>query len=76
MKYHTKKMCGHRINQRRRIANYILFATFCLMGTIARRKKTWRYRKLLLTLKSMFRASLQCTSLNAKILYVLCLFLY
>ena len=24
-------------------ANCILFATFCSMGTLARRKKTWRY---------------------------------
>ena len=25
------------------IANCILFATFCSMGTLVRRKKTWRY---------------------------------
>ena len=24
-------------------ANCILFATFCFMGTLVRRKKTWRY---------------------------------
>ena len=24
-------------------ANYILFATFCTMGTLVRRRKTWRY---------------------------------
>ena len=24
-------------------ANYILFATFCSMGTLVRRKETWRY---------------------------------
>ena len=30
-------------------ANCILFATFCSMGTLVRRKKTWRYsaRKVL-----------------------------
>ena len=25
------------------LANCILFATFCSMGTLVRRKKTWRY---------------------------------
>ena len=25
------------------LANCILFATFCFMGTLVRRKKTWRY---------------------------------
>ena len=25
-------------------ANCILFATFCSMGTLVRRKRTWRYR--------------------------------
>ena len=31
------------------LANCILFATFCSMGTLVRRKKTWRYsaRKVL-----------------------------
>ena len=27
-------------------ANCILFVTFCSMGTLVRRKKTWRYRAL------------------------------
>ena len=46
MKSRSKKMCGHvvSVNQRSDFANCILFATFWSMGTLVRRKKTWRYR--------------------------------
>ena len=45
MKGRSKKMCGHgvSVNQKAMFANCILFATFCSMGTLVRRKKTWRY---------------------------------
>ena len=45
MKGRSKKMCGHgvSVNQRGEVANCILFATFCFMGTLVRRKKTYRY---------------------------------
>ena len=39
------KMCGHgwSVNQRSDFCLFLLFATFCSMGTLVRRKKTWRY---------------------------------
>ena len=45
MKGRSKKMCGHgvSVNQREMFANCILFETFCSMGTLVRRKKTWHY---------------------------------
>ena len=41
MKYRSKKICGHgvSVNQISEVANYILFATFCFMGSLVRRKK-------------------------------------
>ena len=45
MKGRSRKMCGHGvfINKKAMFANCILFATFCPMGALVRRKKTWRY---------------------------------
>ena len=42
MKGNSKKICGHGVSVNH-VANCILFATFCSMGTLVRRKKTWRY---------------------------------
>ena len=45
MKGRSKKMCRHGVSviKEAMFANCIFFATFCSMGTLVRRKKTWRY---------------------------------
>ena len=43
MKGRSKKMCGHGVSVNQRSDVCILFATFCSMDTLVRRKKTWRY---------------------------------
>ena len=43
MKGCSKKTCGHGVSVNQRSDVCILFATFCSMGTLVRRKKTWRY---------------------------------
>ena len=45
MKGRSKKMCGHRVsvNQRTDVCLLHIVCDFCSMGTLVRRKKTWRY---------------------------------
>ena len=47
IKDRLKKMCGHvwtsSVNQRSDVCLLHIFATFCSMGTLVRRIKTWRY---------------------------------
>ena len=45
VKGRSKKMCGRGVSvpKKAMFANCILFATFCSMSNLVRRKKTWRY---------------------------------